>query len=181
MTNDAHESRDFAPAPKPETNALGLAGFIISLVGLCSLGTLSVIGLILSFVALFRRPRGFAIAGFVLGLIGVSFILIITAIVGIATLGALMVGLVEGRGYIEAGIDSLEIREAIARYERDNGSLPASVDDLSDLDADDLNDRWGRPYRIEIDTERQELRLVSDGPDGQADTDDDIEIELSLN
>ena len=48
---------------KPETNGLGLAGFIVSLVGICSGGVLSPIGLVLSIVGLFREPRGFAIAG----------------------------------------------------------------------------------------------------------------------
>ena len=70
------------------SNNLGLAGFITSLVSLLSCGLLSPISLILSFIGLFKRPRGFAIAGTIIsGLELLAIILIglapILAIVGI--------------------------------------------------------------------------------------------------
>lgn len=52
------------------TNGIGLAGFIISLIGFLTCGCLSPLGLFLSFVGLLRPPRGFGLAGVILGLIG---------------------------------------------------------------------------------------------------------------
>lgn len=52
------------------SNGLGVAGFVLSLVGFLSCGLLSPLALLLSFIALFKPPRGLAIAGFVLGLVG---------------------------------------------------------------------------------------------------------------
>lgn len=67
---------------KSESNSLGLAGFILSLIGFFSCGLLSPIGLILSFFGLFKPPRGLAIAGFILGLIG-SILLLVMLVFGL--------------------------------------------------------------------------------------------------
>lgn len=61
------------------SNTLGLTGFILSIVGFMSCGLLSPIGLLLSFIGLFKQPRAFAIAGFVIGLIGSLWLLIALA------------------------------------------------------------------------------------------------------
>lgn len=67
---DAYADPRFAFQPTP-TNSLGTAGFIISLIGLVlSMGLLSPVGMFISFVAMFREPRGLAVAGFILGVIG---------------------------------------------------------------------------------------------------------------
>jgi molecular chaperone DnaK len=78
------------PAPPP-TNGLGIAGFVCSLVGLCAGGLLSPVGLILSLVALGREPRGFAIAGVILGALGSCGFLPLIALAFIAP--AVLVGL----------------------------------------------------------------------------------------
>ena len=62
-------TNQYAGPPKVERNALGLAGFITSLVGLLG-GCVSPISFLLSLFALGKRPRGFAIAGLVLSLVG---------------------------------------------------------------------------------------------------------------
>ncbi len=178
--NEAHEPMNAAPQRSPETNGLGLAGFIVSLVGFLSCGLLSPVGLIMSFIAMFRQPKGLAIAGFVIGLIGSIWAIVIFVFVGIGVLFALIAGLVGGQGYIDAGIDAFEIREAVIEYQSEHQALPSSIGEVTGLETDTLNDHWGRPYRIEIDGQTQKLRVISDGPDGIADTDDDIEIELEL-
>ena len=69
------------------SNGLGLGGFILSIIGLLfgilhPIALISlVIGLILSFLGLFRKPRGFAIAGFIIALI--CILLAVLAIVGL--------------------------------------------------------------------------------------------------
>ena len=63
--------RPAQPPPMPQTNGLGVAGFIVSLVGmvLC-FGLICPIGAILSGIALIWKPRGFALAGLILGVLG---------------------------------------------------------------------------------------------------------------
>ncbi len=70
------------PQPRPAaSNGLGVAGFVVSLVGLVTcLWIICPIGLILSFIAMFRRPRGMAIAGFIIGLLGSLWIILIVAL-----------------------------------------------------------------------------------------------------
>jgi hypothetical protein len=66
------------------SNVLGIIGFVLSLIPLTYGGGILLwsIALILSFIALFKRPRGFAIAGFVISLVCLAFYLL--ALFGIA-------------------------------------------------------------------------------------------------
>ncbi|HMN40185.1 MAG TPA: hypothetical protein PKE29_05020 [Phycisphaerales bacterium] len=71
------------------TNGLGTAGFIVSLVGLMgTCGVLSPLGMVFSFIALFKRPRGLAIAGFILGLIGSIWLVVAVFVIGIGVIAA---------------------------------------------------------------------------------------------
>ena len=67
-----------------QENVLGIIGFVLSLLPLTYGGGILIwsIALILSFIALFKRPRGFAIAGFVISLVCLAFYLL--ALFGIA-------------------------------------------------------------------------------------------------
>ncbi|MDW5290601.1 hypothetical protein [Formosa sp. PL04] len=74
-----------------ESNGIGMAGFVLAIISLF-LGWIPVfgwiiwfVGLILSFVGVFKRPKGFAIAGLVISLIGFIFLIFIFA--GLALLG----------------------------------------------------------------------------------------------
>ena len=72
------------PAP---TNGLGIAGFIVSLVGFLSCGLLSPIGFLLSLVGLTKQPRGFAIAGALIGAIGTLWLFLFGFAMIVAFLG----------------------------------------------------------------------------------------------
>ena len=67
-----------------QENVLGIIGFVLSLLPLTYGGGILLwsIALILSFIALFKRPRGFAIAGFVISLVCLAFYIL--ALFGIA-------------------------------------------------------------------------------------------------
>ena len=67
-----------------QENVLGIIGFVLSLIPLTYGGGILLwsIALILSFIALFKRPRGFAIAGFVISLVCLAFYIL--ALFGIA-------------------------------------------------------------------------------------------------
>lgn len=161
---------------RSSSNGLGVAGFVTSLVGLVLCGGLICpIGLFLSFVALFRRPRGFAVAGFIIGLIGsawliVAFLFVFVLGVGLAGVAAL------GMKGIEAGIDANEIRQGVTQYHSQTGALPSSLALLS-LDPETLVDPWGTPYRYEIDADGRRFSISTAGPDGVWDTEDDFSFD----
>lgn len=76
-----------------KSNGVGTAGFVLSLVALF-LGSvpfigwiLWLLGIIFSFAGIFKQPRGLAIAGLVISLIGIIVILFISGTV-LALLGA---------------------------------------------------------------------------------------------
>lgn len=144
------------------TNGLGTAGFIVSLAGLlCTAGVLSPIGLLLSFVALFKRPRGMAIAGFVLGLIGTA----IMATFGFAFVWVLLFGndVVKATNMLHGTLRTIEAEQ------RDVGA-PLSDARLDALTAEP--DPFGNAIRWERSGDGIILR--SAGPDGTFGTYDDL-------
>lgn len=75
-----------------KSNGTGVAGFVLALIALF-LGWIPVLGwilwllgLILSFVGIFKNPKGLAIAGLVISLLGL--ILLIFVFAGLAAIGA---------------------------------------------------------------------------------------------
>ncbi|MDM1045475.1 hypothetical protein HX004_11910 [Myroides sp. 1354] len=83
------------PLQQPiEKNNMGLTGFILSIVAivLCWVPLVGwlcwLVGLILSIVGLFRRPKGFAIAGLVISLLGFIVMFLLLGILGLATAAA---------------------------------------------------------------------------------------------
>ena len=70
----------------PKSNGLGTAGFVLALIGLilCWIPILDwilwLLGLIFSFIGVFKAPRGLAIAGLIISFIG---IIILIAIIGV--------------------------------------------------------------------------------------------------
>ena len=81
--------------PTKESNGIGTAGFVISLI--CMLFSwvpvlswvLWVIGLILSFVGIFKKPRGLAIAGLIISCFDLIVILVVVSAIA-ALLAALI-------------------------------------------------------------------------------------------
>ncbi len=73
-----------------KSNGVGTAGFVLALIALF-LGWVPILGwivwllgLILSFVGVFKTPRGMAIAGLVISLIGIILLLVVFASMGAA-------------------------------------------------------------------------------------------------
>lgn len=70
-----------------KTNGMAVAGFVLALLGLllCWVPVLDwilwVLGVIFSFVGMFRTPKGFAIAGLIISFIGVIILLIFGALI----------------------------------------------------------------------------------------------------
>lgn len=89
--NGSNQSQVFIQMQEKKSNGMGTAGFVLSLIALllCWIPVLDWIlwflGVIFSFVGVFKSPRGLAIAGLVISFIGIIFII---AVVG-AVAGAL--------------------------------------------------------------------------------------------
>ena len=131
------------PQPRPAaSNGLGVAGFVVSLVGLVTcLWIICPIGLILSFIAMFRRPRGMAIAGFIIGLLGSLWIILIVAFLAFMGIGFAAMGSL-GMGLIEVTSDTMKINKGIEAHFRASSALPSTLPLLA-LDTDPLTDPWG--------------------------------------
>ncbi|MEL0456077.1 hypothetical protein WJN01_07555 [Flavobacteriaceae bacterium SZ-1-7] len=77
-----------------KSNGLGTAGFVLALIALFIgwipiLGWLIwILGLVLSFIGIFKVPRGLAIAGLVISLIGIILLILVFAGIGAAALSS---------------------------------------------------------------------------------------------
>ncbi|MDM1397206.1 hypothetical protein HX049_08465 [Myroides odoratimimus] len=90
-----NQQQAYYPPVVPEKNNLGLAGFILAIVAILLFwlpfinGICWLLGLIFSAIGVFRKPKGLAIAGLVISLIGVVlFILTLTLFATAAVLGS---------------------------------------------------------------------------------------------
>jgi len=151
--------------PSGGSNVLGIVGFILALTCL-----LSPIGLIVSIIALFKRPRGFAIAGTIVGLV-LSSVLLLAG-------GGIWAAVQTGKAGASAGILVVQaqvLEQQINAYTRETGRMPSSLDDVH-LPNAAKTDPWGTPYRFNPDTPSSERWTISSaGPDGQFGTNDDIQ------
>lgn len=80
-----------------KSNGFGLAGLIFSCIGWLTCGALCIPGAFLSFIGLFFKPRGTAIAGLIVGFPGVIFFVVVGMgmLAGILGIGAAATGAVE--------------------------------------------------------------------------------------
>lgn len=160
-----------------QSNGLGVAGFVTSLVGLvmCA-GLICPLGLLLSTIALFKRPRGLAIAGFIIGLIGSSWIILVLLfflVLGVGLAGVAVMGI----GAVEVGQDANAIHAEVSKYHAANGNVPSTLT-LLPLDAETLTDPWGQAYRYTIDADGRHYTISTAGPDQGWDTSDDFTIDF---
>jgi len=162
---------------RPPSNGLGLAGFIISLVGWVSCGILCPIGLILSLLGLAKQPRGFALAGVILGGLGCIWGIIAFFFGGLALLlgcGGVVCGGVAPHVVTHVRMNMLD--DDIEKFQDRNGRMPNSVDEAVSSRRHSRGegaDAWGHPFHLEVESEGN-FTIVSDGPDGIAGNGDDL-------
>ncbi|PHS11415.1 MAG: hypothetical protein COA78_09840 [Blastopirellula sp.] len=165
-----NQYQNSAGSPK-ETNTMGLVGFIFSLVGFISCGLLSPIALLVSLIGLLKAPRGFAIAGSAISLLGTIF------------LGTIGYGLVMTYLFVSAGVNAtLQVgsienaRQEIRTYIEENDSLPASDVGQALLD----KTRTSVRYKLtNDDPENGTATMTYHGADWQFDTEDDYTEEFT--
>lgn len=161
------------PPARPRGNALGVAGFVlvmIGLVGCCIPPVLAVgtLGGILCFFGLFRAPRALAIAGFILALIQTA---LLTAL--LIALGGTIFAVMELPGYLRSAQSMMEIGQKVEEYRMQNGTLPDSLDQLTGITR---NDGWGNPIIYQLDAANNTYSIITNGPDGLPNTDDELEL-----
>jgi hypothetical protein len=179
-----------SPAGAPEesaatgSNTLGLAGFVTSLVGfVVTGGILCPIGLILSLVALRRAPRGFAIAGVVIGVVGscggcffallvlpMLLLILASGVTVAAALGFIAAG---GAPALETFAHMVRVNEAVSKFVEVRGVAPSSLSELK-IDPAMLIDGWGTPLQYQSSDAPDKIcwTLQSAGPDRMLDADD---------
>ncbi len=146
------------------SNGLGLAGFITSLIGWLTCGLLCPIGFLLSLFGLFKPPRGFAIAGLIIGGLGSLFLAafglaFILTLVGIGTVATVAIQEVP---YINASM-------VIQNEYNQTGELPSDTAGNALLVGVTINGQPMQYRRIDADT----YEVGTIGSDDVPDTGDD--------
>ena len=156
---------EFGAQPEgPAKNPLGLVGFILAF-------CLPPIGLLLSLAALRKMPRGFAIAGTVIGLLGSIGI---AAVVGVSIM---QWPLLSKSNDIQT--DYVLIGPALDANRDADGAWPTDVTALG-LPEQQTVGPWGGTYVIEVAEDGASWELICLGPDGTLGTSDDITVPSGL-
>lgn len=157
----------------PQSNGLGVAGFVVSLSGLIvCMGLICPIGLVLSLIALTKAPRGFAIAGCVIGGLG-SILAALTILMITGALGAgLMLGSLFGNFQTSMTIDSASY-DIDNHFVNNNDTLPDEPTGTAMISS--YLDEWGNTLKYEpTQGSTTDYTITSAGPDGKFATSDDM-------
>jgi|GEM_PF-330383 len=166
---------------QPQTNGLGVAGFVISLIGFVSCGFVCPIGAIISAFALKKEPKGMAIAGLIIGIIGS-----IVPVVILIFFGSLFTAILAAIGMGTAAIAEHQAQQnaskpaaqAIYTYHETHQALPDETTAIGLL-AGFAHE--GSAFRFAQDTNGlNDFILSHPGPDQQWNTADDWAIAWSL-
>lgn len=155
--------------PKP-TNTLGIVGFVLSLIGiLLTCGTLNIISLPLSLIALAWKPRGLAIAGTLVSALGVAFLALVGWGMVAGFMGLKQIADIAGKA-IQTQVVITEAKASIENYRAQNNALPDGIEGNKLVVV--KKDGWETELRYDLDGDSYLIR--SAGPDKEFDTEDDI-------
>jgi len=151
----------------PKENGFGLAGFIVSIAGIFLCGIPSLIGVVLSLIGFRKHPKGFAIAGLVIGLVG----LLELVLVGFLAYSTYQVGK-SASNFIQ----NLPVFAELYDEARVVGDKWIELDRIpTQEEGDELlkdkRDFTGNPFVYETDGESFSVRTA--GPDNTLHTEDD--------
>lgn len=154
-------------------NGLGIAGFVVSLLGFFTCGLLCPIGLILSFIGLFKAPRGFAVAGTLLGF-GGSLLPVILPLLGFTTCCGVPVTCAALTGPPRDTEVPADADDDLAPpvIDLDDDDMPADDDDSSTIPVHprDSDDDGGSPAADDDDDYAATTPQVKTPPDDDDDT-----------
>jgi hypothetical protein len=162
--NDPYDGGEFAEYgdAQPKSNVLGIVGFILSF-------CLPPIGLVLSAIALGRQPRGFAVAGTIIGLL-------LTLLLAGAGGGLWwFMSQPENKAMSQVQEDMGQVFFLNEQYESQNGQPAPTLANLN-LPREVVVDPWNNLYVYET-REDGSWTITTMGPDGELGTADDLQAE----
>lgn len=82
------------------------------------------------------------------------------------------------------GVQAQQLATLVAEYRMsNNGKAPSTYDDMG-VSASSFLDEWGHPLRFRFDApqprDAKDFLVISDGPDGKPDTEDDVSARVPL-
>ncbi len=160
--------------PPARGNGLGLFSFILSVLGLSTCGTLSAVSLVLSIIGLKREPRGTAVAGFILSLLGLvllssSLFYFLTGFYAFSnSFGNFMAPTGNSDPAAETAIEMQTITIKVGKQWQEKQLLPSQTE--GDQLVASAIDGWGNP--IEYQTDGTSFSIISLGADGKVSPDD---------
>jgi hypothetical protein len=158
------------PPRSPASNALGLAGFIVSLVTFVfTCGILCPVGLVLSLFGLRKEPRGFAIAGAIIGGIG-SIVAVLWGLAFVLVALGVKEAIDEEGSPLRTGLGVVQAMAEIEKERNRTGSLPDQT--AGQAIVAKYKDGWDRDLRYDLAPPSYAIR--SAGADGAFDTVDDV-------
>ena len=154
----------------PPSNAVGVVGFVFAIIGFVTCGLVSPLALLISLVGIFKAPRGFAVAGTIIGLLGTVWLFAIGF--------ALIMSVGVAKDAVESGVHTFATaaafergRIAVEAYQQEHGSLPDGIE--GNKLVLDLQDGWEQPIHYTL-AEDGSYTLRSAGADGEFHTPDDM-------
>ena len=167
-----HESKPCHHKKSP-SNVLGAWGFGISLFGLfMTFGLLCPLGLLLSFLGLFAKKRGIAIAGTIIGGIGTAIVA-----VGIGSIAMAASAVHHYQVEVPKIQQTREVLDTacveIESYRQENNHLPEGIEGNKLVLK--YEDAFGNAVRYEPE-ENDKFAIRSAGLDGKFDTSDDLRM-----
>lgn len=164
-------SPGYAPPPPKKSNALGLTGFILSLLSPCTCGLLAPIALLLSIIGLFKEPRGLATAGTVISL------LVVLGCGGMWGMAGfqIMSDINKLGGDWDFYWDADDIDTAAWRYSLEHNAPPPSLS-AAGVYGDGTTDKNGVPYVYRLTEDGRGYSLHGAGADQVFNTPDDVNL-----
>ncbi len=163
-----HSSDEVLYIGPPPVNRLGKTGLWTSVLGLFTCGFLSPLGLVMSFLALSKRPRGAATAGLLLGLLGSAWIGFVGALVVGGAMSAKALETARLEKQTQAAL--VQAEGEIENYRQDTGRLPEGIE--GNKLVLQFTDAWQTSLRYDLDDTTFAIR--SAGPDQEFDSADDL-------
>ncbi|MEW6026415.1 MAG: type II secretion system protein GspG [Planctomycetota bacterium] len=186
MTDQTPANPNTPTAARTSTSALwslicGIAGILFCLPAIPAV-ILGIIGLVkIKKSAGTLKGTGMAIAGLIMGGLGVLMIPVMLIIASIAIPAALKAK--DSALNMTAQVQIIAIQTALEQYNAETGAYPTTEQGIQILESGEMkylenvmNDPWGRQYKYRFPGERNKegYDLWSAGPDGADNTADDI-------
>lgn len=155
---------------KPPSNGLGVAAFVCSLIGVITCGLFGPVGALLGFFGMFKQPRGFAVAGFIIGLIGTLWA---------AAVGTFFYGLSQNWGGMRDEFNISVLEAFTQEHYAQHGAVPTTQQ--WDQVISNMPTLWIDPNHVRYDRHADNHATITmAGPDEQFDTADDLSREVVL-